>query len=245
MINVIIYEDDEEMQILYQRVIHRFFSTRKRKIKFHIFPFYTRNLENKFHKITGKKIFILDIEVPGKSGLDLARSIRYNGDWMSPLIVITNYEYLKITGFTSKILMLDFISKRENIEKRLKESLETSYDILQLKDCYTFQYSGELFHIPFVDILYFEKDLNDNYTFLYTEANSYKIKENITQIEKKLVHNPNFLKVHRSCIVNVQRISSFLPKEKRIYFGIRSTNLIARENVELLKKSLNSTQITK
>lgn len=245
MISIIIYEDDKEMQILYQKIVYQFFSSRKRKIKFHIFSSYVRDLENQFNKIAGKKIFILDIEVPGKSGLDLARLIRNNGDWMSPLIVITNYEYLRNTGFTSKILMLDFIAKCENVEERLQECLETSYDILHLGDCYTFQYNGELFHIPFSDILYFEKDMYDNYTFIYTEIGSYKIKENITQIEKKLIYHPNFLKVHRSCIVNLNQITSFHRKEKRIYFRNCFTDLVSRENVEILMNSLNSMQIMK
>ena len=245
MINVIIYEDNKEMQILYQEVVRNFFHSQKIKIKFHIFSSYVRNLERKLASLPGKKLFILDIEVPGKSRLDLARTIRHEGDWMSPLMVITSYENLKNTGFTSKVLMLDFISKRENVRKRLKESLETVYDIFHMKDAYTFQYNGKLFHIPFDDILYFEKDLNDNYTFLYTEDFAYKIKESITQIGKKLEQHLMFLKVHRSCIVNINRISMFNVKEKRIYLGKYSTNLITREGRDFLKKKLRPMHIVK
>lgn len=245
MINIIIYEDNQEMQILYQEVVKDFFASRKQRVKFHIFPSYIRNLETKFANILGKKIFILDIEVPGKSGLDLARIIRNNGDWMSPLIVITSHEHLRNTGFTSKILMLDFISKRENVQKRLKISLETAYDIVHMKDSYTFQYNGELFHVPFDEILYFEKDLNDNYTFLYTKDFAYKIKESISHIGNKLDYNPTFLKVHRSCIINLHHISCYNLKENRIYLGKYSTNLITRENRDFLKKKLKLTQLLK
>ena len=240
MINIIIYEDNEEMQKLYQEVVRSFFQSQKIKIKFYIFSSYIRNLEKKLASIPGKKLFILDIEVPGKSGLDLARTIRNEGDWMSPLMVITSYENLKSTGFTSKLLMLDFISKRENIRKRLWEALETVYDILHMKDTYTFQYNGKLFHVPFDDILYFEKDLNDNYTFLYTEDFAYKIKESITQIGKKLEQHSMFLKVHRSCIVNINQISMLNLKEKRIYLGKYSTNLITKECRDFLKKKLRT-----
>lgn len=245
MINIIIYEDDEEMQELYRETVCTFFESRRKRIKFHIFPSYTKNLESKLKSISGKKVFILDIEVQGKSGLDLAREIRNNGDWMSPLIVITSYEHLRNTGFTSKMLMLDFISKRENVRMKLRESLETVCEILQMKDCYTFQYDGKLFHIPFDDTLYFEKDLNDNYTFLYTKDNCYKVKESITQIERKLEYQPSFLKVHRSCIVNTEQVSAFHLKEKKIYFGKYSTNLITRENIDSLKRALTPLQIIK
>lgn len=245
MINIIIYEDNEEMQTLYREIIHSLLELKQTKIKYYIFSSYNKNIESKLQHITGEKIFILDIEVPGKSGLDLARTIRNNGDWMSSIIIISNYEYLRNTGFTSKVLMLDFISKRENIKKRLKEDLEEAYNILQIKECYTFQYNGELFHIPFYDILYFEKDSNNNYSFLHTENHSYQLKESITQIEKKLKYKSNFIKTHRSCIVNVKKITCFHPKEKIVFFGNHSINLISRKNIDILKKHLKPLQIIK
>lgn len=245
MINIIIYEDNKDMQILYQEVVSEFFKQKKQKIKFHVFPAYVRNLENKFSNIPGKKIYILDIEVPGKSGLDLARSIRNTGDWMSPLIIVTSYEQLKNTGFTSKVLMLDFISKREDVKRRIKESLEAAFEIFHAKDSYTFQYNGQLFHVPFDNILYFEKDLNDNYTFLYTDDASYKIKESIIQIGKKLEYYQTFFKPHRSCIVNISRIDYLNLKESRIYLGKYSTDLITKGNCEILRKMLTSDKINK
>lgn len=245
MINIIIYEDNPDMQGLYKEVVNEFFKQRKLKIKFHIFSSYIKNLETKFANIPGKKLYILDVEVPGKSGLDLARIIRGNGDWMSPLVVVTSYEHLRSTGFTSKVLMLDFISKREDVRKRLTDSLETAYNIVHDKDSYTFQYNGELFHVSFNDILYFEKDLNDNYTFLYTKKSSYKIKESISHIGKKLEYSPIFFKVHRSCIVNVNNIDILNMKENRIYSGKYTTNLITKENRDLLKKKLPSSKVIK
>lgn len=245
MINIIIYEDNSDMQQMYQEIVKHFFNLRKEKIRFHIFSNYAKNLENKFLNIAGKRIYILDIEVPGKSGLDLARTIRKSGDWMSPLMIITSYDHLKNTGFTSKVLMLDFISKREDVEKRLNQSLETAYHMINDRDAYTFQYNGELFHVPFNDILYFEKDLNDNYTFVYTKTNSYKIKECISSIAKKIEYSSIFLKVHRSCIVNVNNIDFLNVKENKIYCGKYVTNFITKENRDLLKKKLPITKVIK
>lgn len=243
MINVIIYEDNEKMQAVYQEIAHSFFRKRNQKVKFHIFNRYIKNLESKFCEIPGMKIFILDIEVPGKSGLDLARIIRSKGDWMSPLIIVTSYEHLKNTGFTSKVLMLDFISKREQLEKRLNESLEVACNIIPINDSYTFQYNGELYHVSFDNILYFEKDLNDNYPFLYTKKDSYKIKESIIQIGKKLENNQQFLKTHRSCIVNIHNVDHINLKTNTIYLGKYCTALLTKENKERLKKELKNNQI--
>lgn len=243
MVNIIIYEDNIETQSLYQKIIHSFFKERKQKIKFYIFDHYIKDLETKLCLIPGKKIFILDVEVPGKSGLDLAKSIRNHGDWISPLIVITSYEYLKNTSYTSKVLMLDFISKREQIEKRLLETLETVSNMIEPNHSYTFQYNGKLFHIPYDEILYFEKDLNENYTFLYTKETSYQIKESIIQINKNLEYHPSFFKTHRSCIVNINNIKYLDDKNNTIYLGKYSTQLLTKEKKEILKRELKKINI--
>lgn len=243
MINIIIYEDSKDMQALYKKTLNHYFKSKKQDIKLYIFDCYSRNLETKFRNIPGRKIYIMDIEVPGKSGLDLARNIRKSGDWMSPLIVITSYAHLRNTGFTSKVLMLDFICKREPVERRLIETLDVIYGIVNDSNNYTFQYNGEVFQIPFDDVLYFEKDLNDNYTFLYTKCNCYKINESILQIGKKLEDNHHFFKTHRSCIINLDNVTYFNYNDNTIFMDHYIIKLITNQKRNMLKKILSSEQI--
>ncbi len=238
MINVIIYEDNQEMQRLYQEEIKNFFEKRNHTVNFYLFSHYSKDLEKIMQKISRKKLFILDIEVPGKSGLDLAREIRGNGDWISPFIIITNHDSFKNTGFTSKTLLLDFISKKENRKERLQEALETAYEILNRKETYTFQYNGEIHHISYQDILYFEKDLNDNYTFLYTEDYSYKVKDSISNIQKELENHPNFFKTHRSCIINVKQVDYLDLENNQLSIRNHVIRLLTKEKKEKLKKLL-------
>lgn len=245
MINCIIYEDNEKMQETYKKIVNDFFKDKNIYISFHIYNKYSPNLEKKLLNIEGGKLYILDIEVPGKSGLDLARIIRNSGDWNSPLIVVTSYDHLKNTGFTSKMLMLDFISKKENIELRLKESLELANIIIDNNESYIFQYDGELYHIEYRNILYFEKDLNDNYTFLYTKKDVYKIKESIIQIESIIKENKSFIKTHRSCIVNIENIDYLDIDNNTLHFKGYSTKLLTKESRELLRQSLRPEQIRK
>lgn len=243
MINCIIYEDNEMMQLMYREAINYFFAEKNIKIRFQCFCKYQANLENKIKNIGGNKIFILDVEVPGKSGLDFAREIRNGGDWISPMIVVTSYEHLKSTSFTGKMLMLDFISKKENIKKRLQEALEIAYNIFNIKESYTFQYNGELYHVDYQDILYFEKDNNDNYMFLYTKLENYKIKESINSIEKLLRKKRNFYKINRSCIVNINNITKIDSKKNTLYFDEYSTNILTKENCDTLKNFIREYQI--
>lgn len=239
MISCIIYEDNDDMQKRYQEIVNSYFEERNLKVKFHIYSKYQKNLEAKLHNIKDKKIFILDIEVPGKSGLDLARSIRSDGDWDSPLIIVTSYEHLKSTGLTAKMLMLDFISKKENLKRRLQECLNTIDIIMEDINSYTFQYNGELHHINYQDILCFEKDLNDNYTFIYTTKTNYKIKESIIKIEKELEETRCFFKISRSCIINIDNITELDLNTNTLHLGNHSINLLTKENREQLKKKID------
>lgn len=242
MISCIIYEDNEEMIELYKETIKNYFHERKQKVKFYIFEQYQKNLEIKLCSLEGKKIFILDIEVPGKSGLDLARIIRNSGDWTSPLIIVTSYSHLKSTGFTGKMLMLDFISKKEDIKERLKETLDIVDNIIDENISYTFQYNGELHHINYQDIICFEKDLNDNYIFLYTKQETYKIKENIIKIEKELESYKNFYKINRSCIININNITKLDLKNNILFLENYSTKL-SKESCDFLKKNIENHKI--
>lgn len=239
MINIIIYEDNKDMQTLYKKTLNQYFKRKRQDFIIHVFDHYSKNLESKFRNIVGKKIYIMDIEVPGKSGLDLARNIRNSGDWMSPLIVISSYAHLKNTSFTSKVLMLDFICKREPVEKRLVETLDIIYDIVDEFNNYTFQNNGSIFHIPYDDILYFEKDLNDNYTFIHTKSATYKTTESIIQINNKLTDNSHFFRTHRSCIVNTYNVD-YLGCDGVVFKNGDSINLITSHSKNLLKKILNS-----
>jgi len=245
MINCIIYEDNEKMQNLYESIIQNFYNQKKQSVIFHKYKKYTKNLEKKLSEIKGTKIYILDIEVPNKSGLDLAREIRNNGDWNSPLIIISGYEHLKNTSFTSKMLMLDFISKKENIEERLVETLELTNVIVDNNESYIFQYNGELYNIDYKDILYFKKDLNDNFTTLYTNKDIYKIKENIIEINQNLNNNKNFIKINRSCIVNINNIRHFNVTENTIYFDETKIILSSKEGREFLIEKLKKEQTIK
>lgn len=243
MINCIIYEDNEKMQNLYESIVKNFYNNKNQEVIFYKFNKYDKNLEKKLSNIKENKIYILDIEVPEKSGLDLARSIRNSGDWNSPLIIITSYDHLKNTSFTSKMLMLDFISKKENIKEHLTETLELINNIVEENNSYVFQYNGKINNIDFKNILYFEKNLNDNCTSLYTNNEIYIVKENLMQINKNIKNVKNFLKINRSCIVNLHNIDYFDINNEIIYFKNSLYNISIKENSELLIANLEQNQI--
>ena len=111
MINFIIYEDNKEYRELYISIILKLIGKENLAYKIIELKEYNEKTFDTINKIKGNNIYILDVEVPGKSGLDLAKIIRNNGDWDSPIIISTTHEKLEYPTLTSRLLILDYVSK--------------------------------------------------------------------------------------------------------------------------------------
>ena len=238
MINFIIYEDDKKYRELYVSIILKVIGSMQYAYKIVEIDKYDKTTISKINKLIGKKIFIFDIEVPGKSGLDLAREIRHSGDWTSQMIVATTHEQLKNTTLTSRMLMLDFISKYYNLEESLKECLNICLDIIHTHKSLNFQYNGELYQIPYGNILYIEKNVDDPYSTIVTKDKDIEIKRTMSTIEKDLEEDKRFFRSHRSCIINLDNITSIELKDNIINFGNKSTSLLSRDKKSELKELL-------
>ena len=240
MINFIIYEDEKEFRELYISVILKIIGSSNNAYKIIEIDKYDKNTISKIDKLVGKNIYILDIEVPGKSGLDLAREIRTNGDWQSQMIVVTSHEQMKTPTLTSKMLMLDFISKYYDMEKSLKDSIKLSLDILNSNRSLNFQFNGELYQIPYNDILFIEKNVDNQYSTIVTKNDNIETKKLIGTIENELIDDKRFFRTHRSCIVNLDNITSVELRDNIIHFGNKETNLLSREKKSELKQILGN-----
>lgn len=240
MINFVIYEDEKKYREKYISIILKIIGSKKLAYRIIELDKYDKNVSKKIKELVGKKIYILDIEVPGKSGLDLAREIRNNGDWDSQIVVVTTHEQLRSIAFASKMLMLDFISKFYNCEENLKETLKLSLNIIEKHQSLNFQYNGELLQIPYDDIYFIEKNVYDSYSTIVTKSEKIKIKQAIGLIEEELTKDSRFFRTHRSCIVNLDNITSIELKDSIIHFGNVETPLLSRDKKKELKMRLSN-----
>lgn len=245
MINFVMYEDEEKMRSIYKEVINKFFGNNNQSYKILELSNYEEYKTNKIDKLCGKKIFLLDIDVPGKTGLELAREIRASKDWQSQLIVITANEELKEESLTGKMLMLDFISKYDNVKTKLKETIMVAYNILTVNDSIQIKQKGEIYQIQYESILYIEKNLNDNYITIVTKNDKITFKCSINHAADYLHKDPRFMKTHRSCIVNLINIEKYDYVSNIIKFNNKiSIDYISREKKKELKERLLNYQLT-
>lgn len=236
MINFIIYEDEEYFYNLYKDVIHRFMGVNDDNYKIYHFKEYSDDLINSIKNLIGQNIYILDIEVKGKSGLDLAREIRTFKKTMNDQIIIaTAHQDLVENAFHKKILMVDFISKFDSLEERLLLCFREIYSIFNENKYLSYKKDGEIIRIPYNDILFIEKDKYDDCLYIETVSDRFTYKTNIAKVEKLLMDDKRFFRSHRSCIVNVFKITKLNTSIPIIYFQNKSTNCLSRDKKKELE----------
>lgn len=245
MVNFIIYEDDKNTRKSYISVIIKMMGNRQEQYSIIELDQYNSKV-NGVLSLVGKKIFILDVEVPGKSGLDLAREIREKGDWDSQIIIITNHDNLQQTAFTSRLLTIDFISKFNNSLEELKKSLVACYAIVTKDESLKIQYDGEFYQFYYNDILFIKKEVDDIDTkIVLSDGRVQNINIRLKEVEERLKNDPRFFRTHRGCIVNTFKIKSIDFSAGIIDFGKSKTNLLSRDKKKELKQLLNEDSISK
>lgn len=238
MINFVIYEDKEIVRKNYVKTIHKFMGKIDTVYKIHEFGTYSNKVKDYISNNIGHNIYIIDIEVPGKSGLDLAREIRNTGDIESQLIVVTAHKELLENNFINRSLVLNFVSKYDNCEQNLLSALTDSYINITKYKSYVFKCEGDLYRIPYDDILFFEIDPEYGHVNLVTKHKQFIIKKTISSILNEL-NDPRFMKTRKSCIVNLFNIEKVDLNQLVIFFASeKTTNLLSRNYKKELQERL-------
>jgi len=238
MVNFIIYEDKEVVRNNYVKIIHKFMGQSDVAYKIYQFSEYSNKLKKYIAENIGHNIYILDIEVPGKSGLDLAREIRSVGDTDSQLLIVTAHKELLENNFINRSLILNFVSKYDNCEQNLLMALTDSYINITKHKSYVFKSEGDLYRIPYDDILFFEIDPEYGHVNIVTKTKTFVVKKTISNILNEL-NDPRFMKTHKSCIVNLFNIEKIDLSKLVIYFvNNKSTDLLSRNYKKELQERL-------
>ena len=127
--------------------------------------------------------------------------------------------------------------KDSNIQNSLKESLKLALKINSNKPSFHFSYKGDYFSIPYDNIIYFEKCLNDNSSIVVCDSEDYVVRKTISEIAVEL-KDTMFIKTHRSCVVNVNKVTKVDYDNGIIYFKNNKINLLSRNNKKDLKEKM-------
>lgn len=243
MVNFIIYEDEVKFRDLYFSVIDNYFKNTKIAYEITEINKYDRKTEKTLEKIGDNRIYILDIEVPGMSGLDLARKIRNDNDYQSQIIIVTTHDNLKDYDMLSDMLTLAFISKFYDLENILREKLKKAYEIVTSNKLIEFQRKNQIYQVLLNDILYIEKSIDENVATIITKNDRYKTNLTLAEVEERLENDPRFYRVNRGCIINLNKVTMYDKDDDILEFGpTEYVDVISKSKKKELRKLLDRNQ---
>lgn len=205
MINFIVCDDNEIFRKNIEKVITDFMVLQKIDYKIYVFPDYDSSFNKVISNNMSSKIYILDIETPTRSGIDIARIIREK-DLESVIIFLTSHEELGITILKNDLICLSFINKYDDYENRLNSSLKKALTIMNKKLILRFDEKGVLYTIDANDILYITRDSVDRKSIFKMDYAEYKFSISLHKVKNML--DENFIQTHRSCLINKNKIAS-------------------------------------
>lgn len=164
-------------------------------------------------------IIFLDISMPEMDGLEVSRAV---GDETAIIFVTASEEHaieafnLNATDYLLKPItnnrFLESVARakmriahyRSNLKNAEGQKASEQGDGASMDDeTFFIKESGQFFKISFDDI-YYIKAAKD-YVSLHTEKRNYTIHSTMKGIDEKMA-KPNFIRVHRSYIVNIDKI---------------------------------------
>lgn len=220
MINVIICDDNTKDRENAKKIVKNFMKKNKKEYETHIFKDYSQDFYDIIDRKMPSKIYLLDIETPTKSGIDVARDIR-NKDVDSVIIFLTVHEELGHVILKNDLLFLSFINKFDDFENRLYKSLGKSLDILNKKNTVRLTDGNVIYTINIKDILYITKDSFERKTIIKTDYAEIKVRKTMNEIREML--DDRFIQTHRACFVNEDRIFKVDKAKRLIIFDNNET----------------------
>lgn len=216
MINFILCDDNNYVTELNKNLIAKIAMPYDFNYKVHSFDKYNIKLKNLINTPSDIKIYILDLELPNKSGIEIAREIR-RVDWDSIIIILTSHDELELKLLKSKLLIFDFISKFDNYEERLREAINMVIKKFETKKILSFKSNKEIRHVKLDDIYYIYHDNSIEKTIIVTNNDEFPIRDSLNNVASKL--DSRFYQTHRACYVNLDKIRSVDFKNNLIYLN--------------------------
>lgn len=144
-------------------------------------------------------ILLLDVEMKGISGIDLARQIRSDNSRVEIVFITSHFEFF---GEGYEVDALHYLVKPISV-KKLFSVLSKAAEKLSIEPTsLVITCNNETVKLYESDILYIEAFLH--YIAIYTNKGEYKIKESISAFSDKL--SDDFYRIHRSYLVSLKHI---------------------------------------
>lgn len=203
MLKIAVLDDEKTYFETIRRITRKSF--REQGINYEIFEYtspeellYDIEDDNKYH------IYLLDVELPTTSGLEVAKEIRKK--YHDPIIIyITNYVEYAVEGY--EVNAYRYIPKKL-LEQKLSEAYEAICNSIekQIKNYFIIEKNHKLEKIAFEDIYYVKKDVK--YVLIVHKYGTSRERITISDFYERVKEYNSFVIVDRSYVVNILHIMS-------------------------------------
>lgn len=235
MIKFIICEDKKESLDIASKAVTKAMMNYDIEYKVLKFTKYDEKLKEEIKDNKNTKIFILDIELPIVSGLEIASEVRETED-DSVIIFVTAHPECKNDIFYSRLEAIDYISKYYRYEERIEETIKYVIDRRYRNETYSYTYNHVHNKILYKEINYIEKEPLHNRCIIHlTNKEEKLVAKTILNLKKEL--GTMFFQSHKSCLINKDNIKRIDYANYTIYFkNGDKTNLLSFESRKELRK---------
>ena len=178
-------------------------------------------------------IFILDIEMPGVSGIELAGKVREKYG-IAHLIFTTNHVQYSPVGY--EVHAERFLLKKELDSKLPEALLYVISEISREKEkFYISSVADSMTKIPYSDIIKIEK-FDSKYSLIYTKNGRHKTRSSLSCIIRQ-INSDGFIFVNKGIIVNLDHINE-IDRNRIIHLSYGLEAELSKNRVGEVKKRM-------
>lgn len=206
MIKFIICEDNLDTLERTSQTVTKSMMKYDMEYKVYKFPKYTNELKKLINENGDVKIYILDVELPGISGLEIASEIREDDD-DSIIIFATAHPDYRDDIFYSRLSAIDYIPKQQLYQERLQNTIEYVIDKKYKNKSISIISKHNHCKILYKEINYIEKCQMQNKCIIHlVDGETKEVITSITKMKEQLGNT--FFQTHKSCLVNLKNIKN-------------------------------------
>lgn len=193
--------------------------------------------DNLLYDIVEDKFFfdliLLDIEMPGSNGMELAEKIKPCLPNVKIIFITSHIEYA-IDAF--ELAIFRYVPK-DDMGRRLPAAILDAVKLIELEDgkAYTIQTNSRLEKIPYKEIYYIERDGKN--AGITTAGGISKVRKSLQQVYEEL-DPEEFIYIDRGCIVNMIHIMQV--KEGMVVLKNDITLPVSRSHLQEVKERINT-----
>lgn len=161
------------------------------------------------------EILITDIQMGSLNGLLICEKMEEIG---IPVMICTAYEEYALPSISVSVSAylikpIDFMELKRALSK-ISQKLDQHNQLrkeMQKEYMLVIDYASfGAIKVFFKDLLFIEQE--DNYSYFQTDTDKYKQRSSLSAVEKS-IKNPNLIRIHRSYIVNMEKVKKIYPQE--------------------------------